>query len=53
MMTGDHIETARETAVKAGIITPDEMFEEGVVISSEQFRNNIGPIERVWDPIDK
>ena len=50
MMTGDHIETARETAVQAGIISPDEAHEDGVVISSETFRKNIGKYNRIWDP---
>jgi len=33
MMTGDHIETARRVAVQSGIITEEEMYDEGVVIT--------------------
>lgn len=53
MLSGDHIETCRQMAFKAGIITQEEMYDEGVVITAEQFRKEIGEINEVWDPINK
>lgn len=49
MLSGDHIETCRQVAYKAGIITQEEMYDEGVVITAEQFRKEIGEVTHIWD----
>jgi len=51
MLSGDHIETCRQVAYKTGIISEEEMFEEGVVIEAQDFRAEIGEIQEIWDPI--
>lgn len=49
MISGDHIETCRKVALQAHIISEDELHDEGVVITGEQFREEIGPTDRIWD----
>lgn len=49
MLSGDHIDTCRNIAVQAGIITEAEAFEEGVVIEAAKFRDEIGNIQEIWD----
>lgn len=53
MLSGDHIETARQVAYKAGLITQEEMYDEGVVITAQQFRQEIGEIQEIWDPTNQ
>lgn len=38
MISGDHIDTCKQTALLAGIITDEEMRQEDVVITGEEFR---------------
>jgi magnesium-transporting ATPase (P-type) len=50
MMSGDHIETCKKVALKAHIISQDEYEkDDGAVVSGEQFRQMIGPVNKVWD----
>lgn len=51
MISGDHIETCRQVAQRVGIITQDEMYEPGVVISAKEFRQEVGDIAEIWDPV--
>jgi len=46
MITGDHFETARYVAHKAGIINKHEKDGKDVVMTGEQFRQRIGWIEK-------
>jgi hypothetical protein len=46
MVTGDHFETARYVAYKAGIISKTEMHGKDVVMTGEQFRTRIGVLEK-------
>jgi len=45
MITGDHFETARYVAHKAGIINKHEKEGKDVVMTGEQFRQRIGYYE--------
>jgi Ca2+-transporting ATPase len=49
MLSGDHIDTCRNIAIQAGIISASEAFDEGVVITAEQFREQIGQIQMIWE----
>lgn len=49
MVSGDHIETCRKVALMSSIISEDELHEEGVVITGEEFRNMIGVTQKIWD----
>ena len=51
MITGDHKETARKVAVNAGIISAEEMYDESIVITGQQFREEIGAYTKIWDPV--
>ena len=42
MVSGDHIETAKQTAIKAGIITEAESREKFVCMTGEDFRAAVG-----------
>lgn len=42
MVSGDHIETAKQVAIKAGIITEAESKEKFVCMNGEEFRNAVG-----------
>lgn len=45
MISGDHIETAKRVAYKAGILTDDDLRNENCVMDAEDFRNYVGQIE--------
>ena len=49
MVTGDHIETARYVGIQSGIVTEQEVNEDGVVMTGEEFLNKIGHYERLWN----
>lgn len=49
MLSGDHIDTCRNIAIQAGIITEAEAWEEGIVITAKQFRQEIDDIQIIWD----
>lgn len=51
MISGDHLETCRVVAVKAGIVTEEESFEPGVVMTGDEFREAIGRYHKIWDDI--
>ena len=42
MISGDHLETCKSVAVKAGIVTPNELKMEGTAMTGAQFRAAIG-----------
>lgn len=44
MVSGDHLETAKQVAIKAGIITEQEAKEKYVCMTGEEFRNIVGPV---------
>ena len=50
MVTGDHIETAKAVALKAGIIRPEEVNINGIAMTGDQFRDAIGAYTKIWDP---
>lgn len=52
MVTGDHIETARFVALQTGIITQEEMYEDGIVMTGDDFREQIGGYSKIWDPMN-
>lgn len=49
MVTGDHIETAKSVAIKAGLITEVEANNEGVVMHADDFNKAIGSYTKIWD----
>jgi len=42
MISGDHLETCKYIAIKAGIVTKEEADKEAVILSGDAFRNKIG-----------
>ena len=50
MITGDHKETAKAVAIEAGIITESESNTPGVVMTGEEFLEELGPYDKKWDP---
>lgn len=42
MISGDHIETATQTAIKAGILSEDEAKQKYAVMDAEEFRKIVG-----------
>jgi len=50
MITGDHLETAKRVALKCGILRPDELEHEGVAMTGEEFRQQVGGYSKIWDP---
>lgn len=49
MVTGDHLETAKQVAIQAGIITESEANTQGVCMTGDQFTREVGDYENVWD----
>ena len=49
MISGDHINTCKAVALQAGIIDDNELRQEGIVLTGEEFREQIGHVERIWD----
>ena len=50
MVTGDHIETAKKVALACGIITQEEVNDNSVVMSGEDFIQAIGEFDRsIWN----
>jgi magnesium-transporting ATPase (P-type) len=41
-VSGDHIETAKMTAIKAGILKPEEANRLYAVMTGQQFRDAVG-----------
>jgi P-type Ca2+ transporter type 2B len=44
LVSGDHIETAKAVAIKAGILKPEEAGRSYAVMSGEQFRELVGKL---------
>ena len=42
MISGDHLETAKSVAIKAGIISETEANDRYVCMTGEEFRNAVG-----------
>jgi len=54
MISGDHIDTCKQVALKAGIIKEDEMKLDEIAMTGDQFREAIGPYDaNIWDPINQ
>ena len=49
MVTGDHLETARAVAIKSGIVTESEANTPGVVMTGDDFLDQIKGYEKIWD----
>jgi len=49
MVTGDHLETAKFVALKTGIVSIDEVHLEGIALTGDQFRAQIGDFEKEFD----
>jgi magnesium-transporting ATPase (P-type) len=47
MISGDHIETAKRVAYKAGILTDEDMQKQNCVLDAEDFRNMVGIFEEI------
>jgi len=50
MITGDHLETAKQVAIKAGIVTEAESNTPGVCITGDEFVDQLQGYEKIWDP---
>jgi magnesium-transporting ATPase (P-type) len=48
MITGDHVESALFIAKAAGIISEEEANYDGIYLTGEQFRKQIGHFEKIW-----
>lgn len=46
MISGDHIETAKRVAYKAGILTDDDLQKQNCIMDAEDFRAMVGGIEQ-------
>jgi len=51
MVTGDHLETARQVAIQAGIITEAEANTDGVCMTGDEFEERLGGFEMKWDAV--
>ena len=51
ILTGDHIETAKFVAMKAGLINESDREVAGIAMTGEIFQGAIGGYEKVWDRI--
>lgn len=49
MVTGDHLSTAIQVALKTGIVRSDELSIKRVAMTGKQFREEIGRYKKVWD----
>lgn len=49
MISGDHLETCKNVAVKAGIVKPQELTMENTALTGEEFREAIGPFQKYCD----
>lgn len=53
MISGDHIDTALYVAVQVGILTEAEAKIQGFFMTGEEFREQIGDYQKIWDPVSK
>jgi magnesium-transporting ATPase (P-type) len=49
LVSGDHIETARQVAIKAGILKPEESGKPNAVMLASEFRQRVGESESYID----
>jgi len=49
LVSGDHIETAKQVAIKAGILKPEESGKPYAVMLAADFRREIGMIQTTFD----
>ena len=49
MITGDHLETAKNIALRAGIITNEQLQITGTAMTGEQFREKIGHYTKIQE----
>ena len=50
MVSGDHIETAKQVAIKSGILTKDSIEEEHVCMDATKFQAEVGGLQKVTGP---
>lgn len=50
LVSGDHLETSREVAIRTGIISKAEAHLPGVCITGTEFLEQAGGYEQVWNP---
>ena len=50
MVSGDHIDSAKIVALRTGIIKQEEMHLNGIAMTGDQFRQEIGDYTKIWDP---
>lgn len=49
MISGDHLDTCKNIAARAGIVGPEDLNLENTAITGEEFRKAIGPYQRYVD----
>jgi magnesium-transporting ATPase (P-type) len=49
MVSGDHLETAKAVAIKAGIISEAEANDRYCCMTGEEFRNAVGQLRKELD----
>ena len=49
MISGDNIDTATATAIKAGILTEEEARQKYAVMTGEEFRKQVGGLRKEVD----
>jgi magnesium-transporting ATPase (P-type) len=49
LVSGDHIETAKMVAIKAGILKPEETGKPFAVMLASEFRSHVGGIKQVYN----
>ena len=49
MVSGDHLETAVSTAIRAGILTEEESRMKNAVMNAEDFRKVVGGMRKEMD----
>ena len=49
MISGDHLDTCKAVASRAGIVTPEDLNLENTAITGEDFRKAVGPYQRYID----
>lgn len=51
MVTGDHIETAKQVALQSGIVKDNEVNQPGICMTGQEFIEAIGPYTREFDEV--
>lgn len=50
MVSGDHLECAKKVALQTGIIRHEELNLNGIAMTGNEFRTEIGGYAKIWDP---